>query len=130
MVLRIEDAKNNDITGKIINNPDFQFILVAYDLYTTSTEGFRKILPFYKRAVAGGYSFVCLTNSLDEETEKFKQNNGLAFDFYSADDAVLKTMVRSNPGLILIRNGIVLAKWSWHDFPSYDDVMKKFRKSQ
>jgi hypothetical protein len=128
MILRVEDEKGIDITGSILNNPDFQFLLIAYDLNTTNTEGFHKILPFYKKAIADGYSFICLTNALNDETTKFKLTNGLGFDFYSADDVVLKTMVRSNPGLILIRNGRVLAKWNWHDFPLYEDVMKKFRK--
>lgn len=128
LILRVENEKGNDITSSILDNSDFQFILVAYDLYTTKIEAFHKILPFYKRTIADGYSFICLTNSLNDETGKFKRNNGIAFDFYSADDVVLKTMVRSNPGLILIRHGIVLAKWHYNDFPSYDDVMKKFRK--
>ncbi len=128
LILRVENEKGNDITGSILNNTDLQFILVAYDLYTTDKEAFHKILPFYKRATADGFSFICLTNSLNDETAKFKMNNGLGFEFYSADDVVLKVMVRSNPGLVLIRNGIVLAKWHWHDFPAYDDVMKKFRK--
>ena len=128
MILRVENEKGNDITSSFVDNPDFQFILVAYDLSITNKGAFNKILPFYKRAIADGYSFICLTNSLNDEAGKFKQSNGIAFDFYSADDVVLKTMIRSNPGLILIRHGIVLAKWHYNDFPSYDDVMKKFRK--
>jgi len=127
MILRVENDKGNDITSSIVDNPDFQFILVAYELYITNKEAFHKILPFYKKAIADGYSFICLSNSLNDESRKFKLDNGIAFDFYNADDVVLKTMVRSNPGLILIRNGIVLAKWHYHDFPSYQDVMKKFR---
>jgi uncharacterized membrane protein YphA (DoxX/SURF4 family) len=126
--LRVENAKGNDVTAGIIDNPDFQFILVAYDLRTTDKAAIHRILPFYKKAIADGYSFVCLTNSLNDETTRFKRDNGLGFDFFSADDAVLKTMVRSNPGLILIKNRIVLAKWHYNDFPFYEDVMKKFRK--
>jgi hypothetical protein len=53
--------------------------------------------------------------------------NGAGFNFYNADDVALKMMVRSNPGLILIRDGIVLAKWPFRDFPSYDRVIGKFR---
>jgi hypothetical protein len=128
MVLKAEDVKGKDVTASILNNPDFHFILVAYDLNTTEIIGFRKIIPFSKRAAHDGYSFVGLTNSLNEETARFIRKNAIPFEFYSGDDVVLKTMVRSNPGLILIRNGIVLAKWSWHDFPSYDAVMNKFRK--
>jgi len=128
MILRVENEKGADITSSIVDNPDFQFILVAYELYITNKEAFHKILPFYKKAIADGYSFVCLTNSLNDEIRKFKLDNGIAFDFYSADDVVLKTMVRSNPGLILIRHGVVLAKWHYNDFPSYEDVVKKFGK--
>jgi hypothetical protein len=49
--------------------------------------------------------------------------NGLGFEFYNADDVVLKTMVRSNPGLILLKDGKVLGKWHYNDFPSYDEMM-------
>jgi uncharacterized membrane protein YphA (DoxX/SURF4 family) len=129
MILRVENEAGTDVTGSIMDNPGLQFILVAYDLNSTSTEGFRKIMPFYERAKQDGYSFVCLTNALNDETTKFKQKNNVAFDFLSADDVILKTMVRSNPGLVLIRNGIVLAKWHWHDFPAYDDIINKYRKS-
>ncbi|MCX6252093.1 MAG: DoxX family protein [Bacteroidetes bacterium] len=130
MVLRVENKNGEDITRDITDNPDFQFILVAYNLTTTQREAFHKILPFYKSALKDGYSFVCLTNSLYDEIARFRMDNGTAFDFYNADDVVLKTMIRSNPGLILIKNGKVLAKWHYHDFPYYDDVMKKFRTTR
>ncbi|MCX6243966.1 MAG: DoxX family protein [Bacteroidetes bacterium] len=128
MSLRVEDEKGSDITASIVDNPDFHFILVAYDLSKTDTAAFHRILPFAKSAEADGYSFICLTSSLQDEIAKFRMANGVAFSFYNADDVVLKTMVRSNPGLLLIRDGIVLAKWPFRDFPSYAEAMEKFRK--
>ena len=128
MALRIEDQYGGDFTSSVLNNPDFQFILVAYDLNKTSRKGFHKILPLYKKAMQDGYSFICLTNSLPAEIKKFRMDNGTAFDYYNADDVVLKTMVRSSPGLILMKNGIVLAKWGFRDFPSYAMVQEKFIK--
>jgi hypothetical protein len=77
-----------------------------------------------------GYSFICLTNSLPAEIKKFRMDNGTAFDYYNSDDVVLKTMVRSNPGLVLIKDGIVLAKWGFRDFPGYDEVKEKYMKGQ
>jgi uncharacterized membrane protein YphA (DoxX/SURF4 family) len=126
IAFRAEDEAGNDVTRSIIDNPDYQFILIAYDLTETNREAFRKILPFNKKAQAGGHSFVCITSADLQGILKFKLENGTAFDFYIADDVVLKTMVRSNPGLILIKDGIVLGKWHYHDFPSYDDL--KLRK--
>jgi uncharacterized membrane protein YphA (DoxX/SURF4 family) len=124
MVLRIEDEAGNDVTGNIINNPDLQFILVAYDLNETNKDAFSRILPFYKKAEADGYSFICLTAADFPTVRKFRLTHGTAFEFYSADDVILKTMVRSNPGLILIKNGKVLGKWHYNDFPSYEVVKR------
>jgi len=128
LALRVEDEKGVEVTSSIIDNPDLQFILVAYDLSKTNTAAFNRILPFYKKAVKEGYSFICLTSSLPGEIKKFRMANGTAFDFYDADDIVLKTMVRSSPGLILIRDGVVLDKWPFRSFPSFEMVMKKYKK--
>ncbi|MEI7499485.1 MAG: BT_3928 family protein [Bacteroidota bacterium] len=128
MVLRVEDVRGNDFTSSIMDNPDWQFILVAYDLKKSNREGFHKILPFYKKATRDGYSFICLTNSMPGEIKMFRMANGTAFDYFIADDVVLKTMVRSNPGLILLKNGIVMAKWSFRDFPTYGEVKTQYIK--
>ena len=128
MALRVTDQSGGDFTSSVIDNPDYQFILVAYDLTKTNQEGFIKVLPLFKKAIMDGYSFICLTNSLPAEVKKFRMANGTAFDYYAADDIVLKTMVRSNPGLILLKDGIVLDKWSFRDFPSYEEVKKQYLK--
>jgi hypothetical protein len=124
--LRIEDERGVDNTSLILDNPDLQFLFVAYDLLETNTEAFNKILPSYKKAINDGYSFICLTNAIPSDVKKFRIANGTAFDYYLADDVVLKTMIRSNPGLILLKGGKVLAKWHYNDFPSYEEVIKKF----
>lgn len=126
LTLRVEDEYGGDFTPVVLDNVDFQFILVAYDLQKTNIEGMRKILPFFKKALANGYAFFCLTSTPYSYIRKFKIENGTAFDYYLADDVVLKTMVRSNPGLILIRNGVVIAKWGFRDFPDYSEIKAKY----
>ena len=126
LALRVEDEQGADVSASVVDNPELQFILVAYDLGKTDTAAFHKVLPFYKQAMKEGYSFVCLTSSLPGEIKRFRMDNGAGFNFYNADDVMLKMMIRSNPGLILIRNGIVLAKWPFRNFPSYEMVMEKF----
>ena len=128
LVLRVEDEHGSDYTSSVLNNPDYQFILVAYDLTKTSREGFRRILPLYKKAMMDGYSFICLTNTLYPEIRRFSLENGTAFDYYNADDVVLKTMVRSSPGLILLKNGVVIDKWGFRDFPDYGDLKTRYLK--
>ena len=129
LALRIEDQFGGDFTSSILDVVDYQFIFVAYDLKKANVEGFHKILPLYKKSYADGHQFVCLTNSSPADIKKFSLANGTAFDYYIADDVVLKTMVRSNPGLILLRDGIVIDKWGFRDLPAYEEVKAKyFRK--
>ena len=125
--LKIEDEKGSDVTSDFIDNPDFQFLFVAFDLSETNKKAFNKILPFYKKVLHDGYSFICLTAASPSEIKRFRLSNGTAFNFYnSTDDVILKVMIRSNPGLILIKSGKVLAKWHYNDFPNYEDVKKQF----
>jgi uncharacterized membrane protein YphA (DoxX/SURF4 family) len=126
LALRIEDEHGSDVSSSIIDNPGLQFILVAWDLSKTDLNAFHKILPFYKKAEKDGYSFVCLTSSSYSDIRKFRMNNGTAFSYNNADDVALKMMIRSNPGLILIRNGTVLAKWPFRKFPGYETVVADF----
>ncbi|MCK9423668.1 MAG: DoxX family protein [Bacteroidales bacterium] len=126
LVLRVEDMQGNDYTSDVLNNPGYQFILVAYDLSQTHTEGFNRVLPFYKKVTQEGHSFICLTSSVGDDIRKFRLAHGTAFDYYNSDDVVLKTMVRSNPGMILLKNGKVLAKWGWRDFPDYEVVKTRY----
>jgi len=129
LALRVEDQNENDLTSIILDNPDYQFLLVAYDLSKTKTEGFFKILPFYKKALTDGIAFSCLTSTLPADIKVFRLKNGTAFEFYNADDVVLKTMVRANPGLIFLKNGVVLDKWNWRDIPPYEQVKQKYMES-
>ena len=128
LVLRIEDRHGTDYTSSVLDNQDYQFILVAYDLSKANAEGFHKILPLAKKAALDGYSFICLTNSLPAEIKKFRMDNGTMFDYYNSDDVVLKTMVRSNPGLVLLKDGVVIEKWGFRDFPSYPELKDKYLK--
>ena len=126
--LRITDERGIDVTSNYLDNPDFQFILVSYDITKTNKDAFRKILPLYHKAVDNGYSFICITTLNGQEIKNFKLSEGIIFDFYNGvDDIVMKTMVRSNPGLILLKGGKVLGKWHYNDFPSYEEVMMKYK---
>jgi len=64
-----------------------------------------------------------LTSSGYETFEAYRHKNQLATPFYFADATVLKTMVRSNPGVLLLQDGKVLAKWHYNDTPLTDEVV-------
>jgi uncharacterized membrane protein YphA (DoxX/SURF4 family) len=126
MVLRIEDESGNDLTADVLNIPDYSFILVSYDLKGFDVSLVKKINTIALSALEDGYSFTGLTNATPEDIRQFTEANRLQFPLYNADDVILKTMNRSNPGLILLNDGVVVKKWAWRDLPSYDEVVATF----
>lgn len=128
--LIIDDFEGNDLTASFVNNPDYQFLLIAYDLNTTDDASFEKINDLYRQADHNGYSMITITSSLPGDVRAFREKVGADehFDFYYGDDIVLKTMIRSNPGLILMKDGIVLGKWHYNDIPAYENIMEEFMK--
>lgn len=123
--LQIEDETGADNTAAFLGIPDFHFIAVAYDLGMASPPGLEKLNMLFGVASEEGYSFILLTSSLPEETRSVTEKLNLAIPVYYADDVVLKMMIRSNPGLILVNNGVVVEKWAWRDIPGYDELVKK-----
>jgi hypothetical protein len=81
---------------------------------------------FYRSAEQDGHSLIALYSI--GNVKNFINKTKATYAFYSADDVILKTMVRANPGLLLLKNGVVLAKWHYHDFPDYNQVKKKYLK--
>jgi hypothetical protein len=126
--LAISDLEGNDITNIYLKNPDFNFIVVAYDLDEANLKGFRIINNLYFKAEQNDFTFICLTASIPEKIGTFKKNLEIStnFEFFNADDVVLKTMVRSNPGLMLMKNGQVLGKWSFSRLPDWEFLEKNF----
>ncbi|NOX47853.1 MAG: DoxX family protein [Chlorobi bacterium] len=124
--LMIEDADGNDVTAEIIENPGYQFMLVAYDLSKTDLSKIGEIRDFAVACRKKDYSFIMLTSTLPEEAEAFVEKNHLSFDYYFTDDVSLQAMIRSNPGLVLLKDAVVLGKWHYNDFPGFDEFEKDY----
>ena len=76
------------------------------------------INELYDYSLVYGYPFYCLTSSSEEDIQQWKENTGAEYPFCLMDNITLKTIVRSNPGLVLLKNGTVVRKWSVHNLPN------------
>ncbi|MFH1121369.1 MAG: BT_3928 family protein [Bacteroidota bacterium] len=124
--LQIMDSTGIDLTDVFIRNPEYQFILVAWDLEKSDQEALKEAGVFAGKALASGFGFIGLTSSLSEVIDSTRARLKLDFDFYMADDITLKVMVRANPGILLLKDGIILEKWHFNDFPDYSGFEKKY----
>lgn len=126
--LVIEDTAGNNLTNSFISNLDYQFYIIAYDLRTTNIKSFEKINALYREVDEDGYSMIVLTSSLPDDVMRFREKIGADrhLDFYVADDIVLKTIIRANPGLMLMKDGIILGKWHYNDIPHYQIVKDEY----
>ena len=122
----IMNEDNFDIGEDLLNDPDYSFMVIAYDI--TKAEGGEvatKLKSLSEDAEAKGYDFYGITSSPYDLYEDYRHENQLAFPFYTADEILLKTIIRSNPGVLLIKNGEILAKWHANDVPTSVDSIEK-----
>lgn len=124
--LMISDAEGNDVTSYFIENPGYQFLLVSWNLNEAPLAAFQDASKLSAELIDAGHSFIVLTGSLMDDVEEFSQAYNPDLEYFNADDIELKTMIRANPGLILIKDGIVLDKWHWRDFPTYEDLRSEY----
>ena len=119
----ISDEEGRAITEDILNDPDYSFLLISYQVNKADKSAFveaQSIADFCSNHSL--FSFYGVTASTSSKIKALKRDHNVSFDFYSADEITLKTIVRANPGLLLLKDGVVLAKWHYRDFPSPKDM--------
>jgi uncharacterized membrane protein YphA (DoxX/SURF4 family) len=104
------------------------FLLIYYDLDKACNSKQTEINAFAEKAKKEGFNFNGLTASIGKTQEDFVVKNKPAYEFWVCDQVVLKTIIRSNPGLVLLKDGVVLGQWHHNDFPEYEKVKEKLLK--
>jgi hypothetical protein len=124
----IETPEGDNIIDFFTYDENYVFILVAYDLSKSNTKSQEKINSLANWALEKELSFICLTSTLQEESMAFAETYGAPYEFFNSDEITLKTMIRSNPGLLVIKDGTILGKWHYNDIPEPEEFQKHFMK--
>ena len=111
-----------DITEQVLTKKGYTFLLVSPRLAVADDSNFGDIDQIYEYAEENGVDFFCLTASTNEDIERWRELTGAEYKFCNADETTLKTMIRSNPGLILLKDGTIIGKWSHNALPQTDDL--------
>ncbi|MFW5877767.1 MAG: BT_3928 family protein [bacterium] len=111
----------NEITGDILSFDGYSFILVSYNANEANVEALQDANDFFRLAqVLPDVQFHAVSSTLREDLDSLREEYDLLYDFSQADEITLKTIVRSNPGLLLIKNGTITGKWHYRNLPDRD----------
>ncbi|MGB0526114.1 MAG: BT_3928 family protein [Flammeovirgaceae bacterium] len=117
----ISDDEGNDITLTTFEGN--KLIIIIEKTGKTNLESYPTINNLLN-SLEGKVEQLIFTADMSN-FEEFRHEVQLATPYYSADATVLKAMIRSNPGIILLQDGTVKGKWHYNDLPTADEVMEK-----
>jgi uncharacterized membrane protein YphA (DoxX/SURF4 family) len=109
----ITTLNGEDLTQKVLSYPGYSVLLISKKIADAGNKHLSEGFKLGNYCMAHGINFYILTSSGTEEVKSY--NNGLLF--CSVDETTLKTMIRANPGFILLKAGTILGKWSWANVP-------------
>lgn len=125
--LFITDASGTDYTKELIENPYYNLVIVAYDLNNTDEKAIGDLNALALN-LTEQYNIrtVMLTANAARDAEALSKRMKLFMEIFYADPVPLKSMVRANPGLMLMKNGTVIKKWHHNNLPSFEQLSKTY----
>lgn len=111
-----------DITREVLEDSSYVFLMLSYSLYEMDDTNLSKFVDINNYADEYKYNFYCLTSSNQDEIVKWENENADNFKFCLTDERTIKTIMRANPGLLLMKNGVIVNKFTGYDLPSEEDL--------
>jgi len=125
--LGIHDAQGNDYTKELLANPFNNLMIVAYDLRATDDEAIDRLNAMAMNLTREyNTRTILLTSNSAQFAETFSKQHKLAIEIFYCDEVPLKSMVRANPGILLLKKGTIINKWHYHSIPKYDELVKQY----
>ena len=126
----ITDNKTGlDLTNSVLSRKGYTFLLIAPHLETADDSNFGDIDRLYEYAQSYDIPFYCLTASTTKAIKRWVDLTGAEYPFCITDEAVLKTIIRSNPGLLLLKDGTIINKWSHNNLPNEAKLSRPISQS-
>lgn len=125
--LFISDGSGTDYTKELIENPYYNIVVVAYNLDNTNEKAMGKLNALALNATEQfNIRTVLLTSNSAQTAEAFSKRMKLFMEIFYADAVPLKSMVRANPGVLLLKNGVVIDKWHYSTVPSFEELTEEY----
>lgn len=118
--------QGQDILDVVMEDSTLSFWLVAYNLKEADMEAMRHATDLARFWKGAGNKFYCLTAAGGKTVQKTKQQLQPPYHFFNTDPITLKTIVRSNPGYVLLQHGKILEKWHHNNPPTREGLKEKY----
>ena len=121
---KLTDAAGVEFTDSLFAIKGYQLLLVQTKLEKTRNAAIAALRDLSNDCQKANIPVWAITATSPEEAANFAKENQLSFSYYIMDAIPLKSMVRSNPGIILMKDNIVVKKWGAYNLPSYSTLKK------
>jgi len=120
----ITTADNIDITDQLLSSEDYLILMISKKLDEADPDKLKKGFETGEFCLKNQTGFYVVTASGSDEINKYR--NGLTI--CQGDETTLKSIVRANPGYMLLKEGTIIGKWSWANFPEQDELIELLNK--
>ena len=121
----IESDTLGDVTDSVLAASD-AILFVMYDLTESDREALRKVADIVNALSDEAVTMTAMSATTETQMELIQKEADISFPFYFTDETTLKTIVRSNPGMLWLKEGTIVAKWHYNDFPASEDLIKQY----
>ena len=115
-------TEDGDITDIILEDAGYTLLIISHKVEKASTKNIKCVKSAIANAKKAGANVIWLTSSYSDDIDEFKTQYGIDDTFGATDDITLKTIVRSNPGLVLIKDATIIEKWHHNSLPTKDEL--------
>jgi uncharacterized membrane protein YphA (DoxX/SURF4 family) len=122
----LNDELGKDRTSFILNMDDTYLFFISPELAHTNVKAWKELNTLQQKAEAEGLHVFGLVGSGRQEIDAFRHEVQAAYPFYGVDLKALKTFIRADPGVVVMRKGTILAKYGWRDVPDYQELKGAF----
>lgn len=130
----LSDEEGEDPVEDLLVSSDYTFLIVAYKLKGAAgdwepdyvAKWKNDIAPVVEAAQANGHKVAAMTKYNDPlNIQDFRNLVGADYPFWTGDDIMLKTIIRSNPGIVLMKDGKIINKWHHKQLPAFEVIAKE-----
>ena len=123
----LTDVDGNELTNDLLAEPSPVLLVMSYNIVKADRSCMEEIRALADEAYKNGWYVYGVSASPFTQIEEVRHEHQLPFDFLQGDEKVIKTVVRANPGIVLMQEGTVLGTWSCAETPSFAEASERVK---